>query len=133
MQLWMSNKGKENEQKWTEDSTSADRTLQSPFTMDSRHGRKLRERAHRGDDLSNILGHSVPAAFKPVLECMRFKCTNTENNRTVNENDYANVMKPHTKEQWLRAIRYICIQEHHRKESSVQVLPDGYLLVRSVA
>jgi hypothetical protein len=106
MQLLMSNKGKENEQKWTEDSTSADRTLQSPSTMDSRHGRELRERAHRGDDLSNTLGHSVPAAFKPVLECMKFKCTNTENNRTVNENGYANVMKPHTKEQWLRAIRY---------------------------
>jgi hypothetical protein len=74
--------------------------------MDSRHGSELRECAHRGDDLSNILGHSVPAAFKPVLECMKFKCTNTENNRTANESGYANVMKPHTKEQWLRAIRY---------------------------
>jgi hypothetical protein len=37
---------------------------------------------------------------------MKFKSTNIENNRTVNENDYANVMKPHTKEQWLRAIKY---------------------------
>jgi hypothetical protein len=54
MQLWMSNKGKENEQKWTEDSTFADRTLQSPFTMDSRHGRELRECAHRGDDLRSL-------------------------------------------------------------------------------
>jgi hypothetical protein len=30
---------------------------------------------------------------------MKFKCTNTENNRTANESGYANVMKPHTKEQ----------------------------------
>ena len=60
MQLWMSNRGKENEQKWNEDSTSTEQTLQSPFTMDTRHGRLLRECAHRGDNLRNILGHSVP-------------------------------------------------------------------------
>jgi hypothetical protein len=106
MQLWMSNRGKENEQKWNEDSTSTEQTLQSPFTMDTRHGRLLHECAHRGDNLSNILGHSVPNAFKPVLECMKFKHTNIDNNRAVNKSGGTNVMQPHTKEQWLRAIKY---------------------------
>jgi hypothetical protein len=37
---------------------------------------------------------------------MKFKHTNIDNNRAVNENDCANAMQPHTKEQWVRTIKY---------------------------
>jgi hypothetical protein len=68
MQLWMSNRGKEDEQNGMKTAPPLSRHCSShpSATMGTLHGRLLRECAHRGDNLSNILGHSVPNAFKPV-------------------------------------------------------------------
>jgi hypothetical protein len=83
MQLWMSNRGKENEQKWNEDSTSTKQTLQSPLTMDTRHGRLLRECAHRGDDLSNI--HQWEAQYGETSNSSSTNSTNSTDCRPNQE------------------------------------------------
>jgi hypothetical protein len=104
MKQWMSRNGRENATKWTDDVTSTDETMQSPFVQDTRYGRTLREHVHSGKNISSEK-NCVPATFKPVLECMRFKKTAQGMGRRINEKDYGDTKSLHTDAQWLSAVK----------------------------